>query len=423
MATKIIQFFQMFGSGLGFRVLLSYMPPIAVAWVFFILYLNGLRQTDPETFRLALVLGLAGIAVGSVIVIFLIMAIVPPLRNIVGITRRLEDGDTDFVIPYRERSDEIGHLANSLETFRQTALAKEKLQSEQQSLRQQAEEERHRANREMASSFSEVFAGIIAGLLGALRKQEDCARQLGESVEAASRTVGVVSHAARESHQNMAIVATATEELAASTHHIGQQVEQSRSIAESAVAGVTQTSQQAEMLKEAATKIGNVVALIGDIASQTNLLALNATIEAARAGEAGKGFAVVANEVKALANQTSTATSEITGHIGLIQSAIGAVVSNVTSIVQTINHSLEISQSIAGAVNQQVGKTEMIASNVRTTAQNVAKVEQNMVTLGSAVENVGDTGRSVRAAAQTCETECSKMRQEVDAFTQRADRV
>ena len=81
MATKIIQFFQMFGSGLGFRVLLSYMPPIAVAWVFFILYLNGLRQTDPETFRLALVLGLAGIAVGSVIVIFLIMAIVPPLRN------------------------------------------------------------------------------------------------------------------------------------------------------------------------------------------------------------------------------------------------------------------------------------------------------------------------------------------------------
>jgi hypothetical protein len=47
----------------------------------------------------------------------------------------------------------------------------------------------------------------------------------------------------------------------------------------------------------------------------------NATIEAARAGEAGKGFAVVASEVKALAEQTSKATAEITGHIGAVQSS------------------------------------------------------------------------------------------------------
>ncbi len=64
-------------------------------------------------------------------------------------------------------------------------------------------------------------------------------------------------------------------------------------------------------LRDALDRVAKVAKGIDAIAKQTNLLALNATIEAARAGEAGRGFAVVAGEVKALAKQTSDATSEI----------------------------------------------------------------------------------------------------------------
>ena len=91
-------------------------------------------------------------------------------------------------------------------------------------------------------------------------------------------------------------VAAAVEELAASIKEIagraGKHVGQHTS--KVAKTRIQQTVVRVSGLVDAATRIGEIITLITNIASQTNLLALNATIEAARAGEAGKGFAVVA---------------------------------------------------------------------------------------------------------------------------------
>jgi methyl-accepting chemotaxis protein len=126
-------------------------------------------------------------------------------------------------------------------------------------------------------------------------------------------------------------------------------------------------------LNDNAERIGAVVDAISAVANQTNLLALNATIEAARAGEAGRGFAVIASEVKALANQTSNATGDISLQIAAIQAATKGSMKEIDSISRAITALSAVSTSIASAVQQQGITTRDIAESVQNAASHTAK--------------------------------------------------
>ena len=113
-----------------------------------------------------------------------------------------------------------------------------------------------------------------------------------------------------------------------------------------------------------ASKIGEIVRLISDIAKQTNLLALNAMIVAACDGEAGKGFAVVASEAKNSANQTARATQDITDHVSGFQDAATGAVQNIEKVAAQVLGISEVTISILRATEEQSAAAQKASRNV-----------------------------------------------------------
>lgn len=169
-------------------------------------------------------------------------------------------------------------------------------------------------------------------------------------------------------------------------------------------------------LAETTERIGDIDALINNIAGQTNLPALNATIEAARAGEAGKGFAVVASEVKELASQTAKATEEISQRITSVQQATSEAVGAIQAIARTIGEISQVSVSIATAMEEQGAATAGIARNVQEAARGT---EQATGSIGDVRRGAGETGSAapqVLNAAQALAEHSDRLGHEVGNF-------
>jgi methyl-accepting chemotaxis protein len=211
----------------------------------------------------------------------------------------------------------------------------------------------------LSSVSAEILAGTSQQAAG-MREHSAAVTQTVSTVDEVLQTSEQAAQRAKtvsESSQRAAEVSqTGRQAVDDSVSAMGTVRDQTGSIAESILT-----------LAEQAQAIGEIIATVNDVAEQINLLSLNAAIEAARAGEHGRGFNVVAAEIKALAEQSKKATTQVRQILGEIQKATNV------AVMATEKGTKSVSDAIK-TVNEAGTTIRMLADTIGTTAQSAAQI-------------------------------------------------
>ncbi|PAB56715.1 methyl-accepting chemotaxis protein [Anaeromicrobium sediminis] len=178
-----------------------------------------------------------------------------------------------------------------------------------------------------------------------------------------------------------------------------------------------------KQLSEKSNHIENILETIRSISEQTNLLALNASIEAARAGEAGKGFAVVAEEIRKLAEGSSTATDEIKGIVDAIQQEN----KNTVEIMNEVkNISLDQTKSVQDVNNafEKISKSiDIITNEIEDVSKYVVEVIQDKDLIVKSIENISAVSEETAAASQQVNASVQQQVTTIEEVAESAQRL
>jgi methyl-accepting chemotaxis protein len=374
---------------------------------------------------IALVLG-GVMLIGVVVTLQMILSrsIARPITTLTRLMGELARGRNDIDVPGSERGAELGDMARAVVVFRDAAKAKvsddyereQALQAIGAGLHSLSEADLTVRLTDLPPSFHQLAADFnravqnlsgltsdVRGSAGAIRANIEEIRQATDHLSARSEQQAA---SLRETAAAVGEITQGVREGAASASEANRAVTEARDEAEKGGQIVAKSITAMNGIDQASREIVDIITVIDGIAFQTNLLALNAGVEAARAGDAGKGFAVVASEVRALAQRSADAASDVKARIlsaiehvrsgvvlvdetgNALQRIIGKV-SDVTTVVDVIARSSEQQAHSLSQVNIAIGEIDSV------TQQNAAMVEESTAAASLLAQECGTLMASV----------------------------
>ncbi len=399
--------------------------------------------------------------VGAILITIILALVIS--RTIIGQINSISDlfkkiGVGDYTARSEVASkDELGQMAQNLNTMLDTVLSLVQTQEERDALQtsilklleevSDAAEGDLTVEAEVTTDATGAIADSFNFMIGQLREVignvQAATVQVSASANEIQTTAEHLSQGSEVQSTQIIDTSTAIDEMSHSIQQVSENASVSSKVAEQALINaqqgaiavqdtidgmnrirnqVQETAKRITRLAESSREIGEIVQLMADIADRTSILALNASIQAAMAGEAGRGFAVVAEEVERLAERSTEASQQISNLVKTIQSetyeaatameestrevVTGSTLANeagqALGQIETVSTQLaQLIQSISHSSKQQARGSEAVAHSMNEIAEVTQQTAAGTKQAAVSINNLATLADELRSSVST----------------------
>jgi methyl-accepting chemotaxis protein len=368
----------------------------------------------------------------------LIMALIDGMRLISYRLSDLSDGDYVTPVPGTDFNNDIGVIANALQSFidlsgqieGERAQAQAELEAAISQVRQENEAlmadtlhqqtQASEIERQMVARLAAELESKVSGLLAdsgvAADQMKLEAAAMNGSSNGVQKEAGEAAKAADEILHTVESIAPAVESVSRQLSEYTHSLSDAKILANDAVKRVEDANSRIGEFNTATVRAASMLELITNVAHKTNMLALNASIEAVRVGEAGQGFMVVAEEVKSLAKSTRDAAHEISAQIAAMDSANLAVTGAFEQVLKVVNTLAGRSVSVANGMGQQSAAIAEVEVAVSTAMTELGRMMQRIHSADSSAGSAIIRSNEVLAASENVSANFDKLDDTVRNF-------